>query len=71
LGLIVGWPKILLALFLAFFLGAVWGMGLIVAGKKKMKSRLPFAPFMILGALIAIFFYAPIIDWYFSLFLLH
>jgi len=69
LGLFVGWPKILLALFLAFFIGAVWGVALVVFKKKKMKSRLPFAPFMILGAFIAFFFYAPIINWYFSLFI--
>ncbi len=69
LGLIAGFPKILLALFLAFFIGAVWGMILIAAKKKKMKSRLPFAPFMILGTFIALFFYAPITNWYFSLFL--
>lgn len=71
LGLIVGWPQILLALFLAFFIGAVWGLVLVTTGKKKMKSRLPFAPFMILGTLVALFFYAPITAWYLSLFLFH
>ena len=69
LGLIAGWPQILLSLFLAFFIGAVWGMVLVLTGKKKMKSKLPFAPFMVLGTFIALFFYAPIINWYFSLFL--
>lgn len=69
LGLIIGWPKILLALFLAFFIGAVWGTGLVIMGKKKIKSQLPFAPFMVFGTLVALFFYAPIVDWYLSLFL--
>ena len=69
LGLIVGWPQILLALFLAFFVGAVWGIILVLAGKKKMKSQLPFAPFMVLGAFLALFFYAPLVNWYLALFL--
>lgn len=68
LGLVVAWPKILLALFLAFFFGSVWGLAMIMLKKKKMKSRLPFAPFMILGTFIALLFYIPIVNWYFSLF---
>jgi len=68
LGLILGWPNILLALFLAFMLGAIVGLVLIALKKKKMESRVPFAPFLILGTLIAMFFYAPIINWYFGLF---
>lgn len=69
IGLVAGWPKILLALFLAFFIGAIWGLLAILVGKKKMKSRLPFAPFMIVGTLVALVFYSPIVSWYFSLFI--
>lgn len=71
LGLILGWPEILLALFLAFFLGAVYGIIMLVMKKKKMKSQVPFAPFLVLGTLIALFFYAPIISWYLSLFIVY
>ncbi len=68
LGLVLGWPKILLGLFLAFAIGAICGIMLIALKKKKMKSRVPFAPFLVLGTLIALLFYAPIINWYLSLF---
>ncbi|MFA6383112.1 MAG: prepilin peptidase [Parcubacteria group bacterium] len=68
LGLILGWPNIILALFLAFMIGAIVGLVLIAGKKKKMESRIPFAPFLILGALITLFFYAPIVNWYFGLF---
>ena len=68
LGLVLGWPGILLALFLSFFIGSVYGIIMIISGKKKMKSQVPFAPFMVLGALIAIFWFQPITDWYFGLF---
>ncbi|MFZ2975681.1 MAG: prepilin peptidase [Candidatus Moraniibacteriota bacterium] len=69
LGLILGWPEILLALFLAFFLGATYGIIMLATKKKKMKSQVPFAPFLVLGTLIALLFYSPIVSWYFSLFI--
>jgi len=67
LGLILGWPKILLGLMLAFTIGALVGLALIGFKKKKMKSQIPFAPFLIAGSMIAMFFYDPIINFYFSL----
>ncbi|MCX6761803.1 MAG: prepilin peptidase [Candidatus Moranbacteria bacterium] len=68
LGLILGWPKILLGLFLAFAIGAVYGLVLIALKKKKMKSQLPFAPFLIIGTLLTLFYYFPITEWYLSFF---
>lgn len=67
LGLILGWPKIILALMLAFAFGAIIGLVLIALKKKKMQSQVPFAPFLIAGTLVAMFFYAPIVNWYFGL----
>lgn len=68
LGLVTGWPEILLAIFLAFAIGAVYGIILIAMKKKEMKSQLPFAPFLIAGTLLTIFFYAQMVNWYISLF---
>lgn len=68
LGLIVGWPNILLALMLAFSIGAIVGLVLIALKKKKMDSQIPFGPFLVAGTLIAIFFSESIISWYTGLF---
>lgn len=68
LGLILGWPQIILALFLAFFIGSIYGIILILAKMKTMKSQVPFAPFLVLGTLIALFFYESIISWYLKIF---
>ncbi|MBU2579534.1 prepilin peptidase [Patescibacteria group bacterium] len=46
MGLILGWPNILAALFLAFLTGAVVGVALIIFGKKGLKSQIPFGPFL-------------------------
>lgn len=68
LGLILGWPEILLALFFSFLTGSIYGIISIAAGRKKMKSQVPFAPFMIIGTYIALFWYESVMSWYWGLF---
>lgn len=53
LGLILGFPNILAGLFLAFFFGAIIGIGAIFLQKKGLKSEIPFGPFLITGTFIA------------------
>jgi len=67
MGLILSWPNILLALFFAFVTGAIMGTGLIIAGKKTLKSQVPFGPFLVLGTFIALFWGDKIINWYLRL----
>ena len=69
MGLFLSFPKILVALFSAFFIGAIIGIGLIIAGKKTMKSEVPFGPFLVTGTLLALFLGEQIITWYLTLFL--
>lgn len=57
MGLILGWPKILLALMIAFTVGAIVGLLLILIKKKTMKSQIPFAPFMVIGIMATIFIF--------------
>lgn len=64
LGLSLGYPKILLGLFLAFLLGAIGAVFLIILGKKHFGQTIPFGPFLSLGALIALFFGPQILNWY-------
>ncbi|MEK7519422.1 MAG: prepilin peptidase [Patescibacteria group bacterium] len=67
MGLFLGFPNILVAFFSSFFLGAIIGLGLILAGKKTMKSEIPFGPFLIIGTFIALFFGEKLINWYLNL----
>jgi len=67
LGLFLGWPNILVGLFLSFVIGAIIGIGLIILKKKGIKSEVPFAPFLVLGAFIAFFWGQEIIFWYLNL----
>ncbi|MDP2664327.1 MAG: prepilin peptidase, partial [bacterium] len=47
MGLFLGWPNVFIALFLAFFIGAVLGVILIISGKKQLSSEIPFGPFLV------------------------
>ncbi len=67
LGLLFGWPEIILVLMAAFVIGAAVGVIAIARGTNSMKGTLPFGPFLALGAVTAFFWGAPIIGWYLSL----
>ena len=67
MGLLLGFPNIVLALFSGFSIGAIIGVGLILCGRKTMKSQVPFGPFLITGTFIALLWGESIISWYLSL----
>ncbi len=67
MGLILGWPNILVALFLAFAVGAIIGIGLIIFQKKTLKSEIPFGPFLVGATFITLFWGEKIINWYLDL----
>ncbi len=70
MGLVLGWPGVLVALSVAFYSGAVVGLGLMALGKKKLKSEIPFAPFLVAGTFIALFWGNELAGWYQTVFLL-
>ena len=67
MGLLLGFPNVLLALFLAFFFGAIIGIMLMGFEKKSLKSEIPFGPFLIIGTFIALFWGNQLMSWYFNL----
>ena len=64
MGLILGWPLIIVAVFSAFILGSIIGIFLILLGKKKMKSMVPFGPFLVAGTFLSLFWGREIVEWY-------
>src|SRR3989344_2468933 len=69
MGLFLGWPDIIVALFSAVFLGAIIGIGLIISKEKTLKSEVPFGPFLVFGTFLALFWGGKIINFYLNLFL--
>jgi len=57
LGWLLGTSRLLSGAALAFWIGAIVGIILILFTKNhKMKSEIPFAPYLVLGALLAFLF---------------
>ncbi|MFZ5376734.1 MAG: prepilin peptidase [Patescibacteria group bacterium] len=67
LALILGWPKILVAIFLSFLLGGLVGVVLLVLKKKKLGQVVPFGPFLVISTTIALLWGNQIWDWYMHL----
>jgi prepilin signal peptidase PulO-like enzyme (type II secretory pathway) len=53
IGLVAGFPAVLIALFVAFALGSVAGVLLIAIGRLGRRDPLPFAPALAVGAATA------------------
>lgn len=64
IGLSLGGPLTLLALFSAFVSGAIAGLVLLARGRASMKTAVPFGPFLVLGWLVAILWGRGIVAWY-------
>lgn len=68
LGLLFGYPDIVVIAILSFIIGAIFGLYLIFTGRKRLQDHLAFAPFMALAVTLVFFFGYHIIDVYFRVF---
>jgi leader peptidase (prepilin peptidase) / N-methyltransferase len=50
----LGWGVLVVGGFLGFLLGAVVGAGLMLSSRAGRKTKIPFGPYMLVGALLAI-----------------
>ena len=66
IGAFIGWQGVLLTIFLGSAIGTFVGMIAMLKEKQNMKMRIPFGPFLALGAVISIFFGNELILWYWN-----
>ncbi len=55
MGFLLGWKEGLLALYIAFITGAIFGLTLILMKNKKLKSKVAFGPFLVIGTVLMLF----------------
>ena len=60
----LGWGVLAVGTFFGFLTGAVVGVLLMIFGSAGRKTKIPFGPFMLVGAWIAILWGQGITDWY-------
>ena len=54
LGLLLGWPAIFVAIFIAALLVSASSLVLLVSRRVGMKSHVPFGPFLVAGTVITL-----------------
>jgi prepilin signal peptidase PulO-like enzyme (type II secretory pathway) len=64
LGVALGWPYIVAAIFLAYGLGALVGLWLLATKKRQANSLIPLGTFLTVAALIILLYGPNIINWY-------
>lgn len=64
IGAFLGWKPALMTIMVGSFLGSLVGITLIAARVIKREDYIPFGPFLVCGALVALFFGQSILDWY-------
>ncbi|MBL7158908.1 prepilin peptidase [Candidatus Microgenomates bacterium] len=64
MGLILGFPKIMVALYLSFLTGALVGVILILLKKKRFGQHIPFGPFLVGGTFVSMFYGNQILEWF-------
>ena len=67
MGVILGWPLILVAIFFAYVGGALFVLPFLMLGKKKMASRVPFGTYLTIATAVTMFYGADILSWYIGL----
>lgn len=56
----LGWPELFVGVFAAHLLGGAVAVGLLLAKRVGRRSRVPFGPFLVAGALLSVLSGAPL-----------
>jgi prepilin signal peptidase PulO-like enzyme (type II secretory pathway) len=64
LGVALGWPFVVAAIFLGYGMGAIIGIILLLSKKKAWQSMVPLGTFLSIAAVIVLLFGEPIVNWY-------
>ncbi|HTM68424.1 MAG TPA: prepilin peptidase [Candidatus Binatia bacterium] len=67
MGIMLGWPRILVALFLGYVSGAIVGAALLARKKSSWKSQIPFGTFLAAASIVSLLWGDRILAWYLSL----
>jgi leader peptidase (prepilin peptidase)/N-methyltransferase len=67
LAFVLGWPWVLLAIFLSFIVGGFFATILLLFKQKKIGQALPFGPFLVVGFVLSYLWAETIWAWYWAL----
>ena len=68
IGAFLGWRAVLFSIFAGSMFGSFVGLATWVIGKRVWSAKLPFGPYLALGALVWMFFGNFLTSWYLGIF---
>jgi leader peptidase (prepilin peptidase)/N-methyltransferase len=67
IGAFLGWRAVMFSVFAGSLLGSLVGLGTLLIGKRAWSAKLPFGPYLALGALLWMFVGESLLSWYLRL----
>lgn len=67
IGAFLGWRGVLCSIFAGSLIGSVVGLISLLFGRRAWSAKIPFGPYLALGALIWMFFGTQLVAWYVEL----
>jgi len=67
IGAFLGWRGVLFSIFAGSVFGSIVGLATLVIGKRVWSAKLPFGPYLALGAMVWMFFGEKFVRWYLQL----
>lgn len=67
MGVLLGWPGVLVALMLAYVVGAAFGLLLMAAKRVRWSGAMPFGTFLSAATFVAMLWGQPLLSWYLRL----
>ena len=67
IGAFLGWRGVLCSIFAGSLAGSLVGLGGLLVGRRAWSAKIPFGPYLALGALIWMFFGPRLVSWYIGL----
>lgn len=64
MGALIGFPYVFLGLYIAYVLGLIIVLLILLFKIKKFKQRIAFGPMLVIGIIITMFFGKKIVGWY-------
>jgi leader peptidase (prepilin peptidase)/N-methyltransferase len=68
IGALIGWKGVFFTIFVSSAVGTVSGMVVMLVSRQGMKMKIPFGPFLAIGAITYIFFGPQLLAFYFNMF---
>ena len=67
IGAFLGWRAVLCSIFAGSLAGSVVGLTSLLLGRREWSAKIPFGPYLALGALVWMFFGERLVAWYVGL----